>query len=119
MVSPSISSRWRPSVISLRSVVIGAAANRAPEQASTAPLRLGIVASAGPLRLRIVIVGLGTAGSALARKAKALGMRVLATKRTPTIKPEFVDHLGTSEFLPQLLADSDLSLIHISEPTRP
>ena len=57
------------------------------------------------------IVGLGTAGSALARKAKALGMRVLATKRTPTIKPEFVDHLGTSEFLPQLLADSDFVVL--------
>ena len=57
------------------------------------------------------IVGLGTAGSALARKAKALGMRVLATKRTPTIKPEFVDRLGTPEFLPQLLAESDFVVL--------
>ena len=57
------------------------------------------------------IVGLGTAGSALARKAKALGMRVLATKRTPTIKPEFVDQLGTPEFLPQLLAESDFVVL--------
>jgi D-2-hydroxyacid dehydrogenase (NADP+) len=57
------------------------------------------------------IVGLGTAGSALARKAKALGMRVLATKRTPTIKPEFVDQLDTPEFLPQLLAESDFVVL--------
>ena len=57
------------------------------------------------------IVGLGTAGSALARKAKTLGMRVLATKRTSTIKPEFVDQLGTPEFLPQLLAESDFVVL--------
>ena len=53
------------------------------------------------------IVGLGTVGTELARKAKALGMRVLATKRTITEKPECVDELGTSEFLPDLLAQSD------------
>lgn len=57
------------------------------------------------------IIGLGTAGSELACKAKALGMRVLATKRTPTIKPEFVDQLGTPEFLPQLLAESDFVVL--------
>ena len=57
------------------------------------------------------IVGLGTAGSALARKAKTLGMRVVATKRTSTIKPEFVDRLGTPEFLPQLLAESDFVVL--------
>jgi len=57
------------------------------------------------------IVGLGTAGSALARKAKTLGMRVLATKRTSTIEPEFVDRLGTPEFLPQLLAESDFVVL--------
>jgi phosphoglycerate dehydrogenase-like enzyme len=57
------------------------------------------------------IIGFGTAGSELARKAKALGMRVLATKRTPTIKPEFVDQLGTPEFLPQLLAESDFVVL--------
>ncbi len=53
------------------------------------------------------IVGLGTAGDELARKAKALGMRVLATKRTTTAKPDYVDELGTPEFLPRLLAESD------------
>ena len=57
------------------------------------------------------IVGLGTAGSELARKAKSLGMRVLAVKRTATPKPEFVDELGTPEFLPRLLAESDFVVL--------
>ncbi len=55
----------------------------------------------------IGIIGLGTVGLELARKAKALGMRVLATKRTEIDKPDFVDELGTPEFLPRLLAASD------------
>src|SRR5262245_3660355 len=57
------------------------------------------------------IVGLGIAGSALARKAKALGLRVLASKRTPTVKPDYVDELGTSEFLPSLLSRSDFVVL--------
>jgi len=57
------------------------------------------------------IVGLGTAGSDLTRKAKALGFRVFATKRTETAKPDFVEHLGTPEFLPQLLAESDFVVL--------
>src|SRR5262249_19833377 len=55
------------------------------------------------------IVGLGIAGSALARKAKALGL--IATKRTPTAKPDYVDELGTSEFLPSLLSRSDFVVL--------
>jgi phosphoglycerate dehydrogenase-like enzyme len=57
------------------------------------------------------IVGLGTVGVELGRKAKALGMRVLATKRTATAKPDYVDELGTPEFLPQLLAQSDFVVL--------
>ena len=57
------------------------------------------------------IVGLGTAGTELARKAKALGLRVIATKRTPTPKPDYVDELGTPEFLPQLLSESDFVVL--------
>ena len=53
------------------------------------------------------IVGLGTVGNELARKAKALGMRVIATKRTATEKPDYVDQLGAGDFLPELLAQSD------------
>ncbi|HYA28878.1 MAG TPA: D-2-hydroxyacid dehydrogenase [Acidobacteriota bacterium] len=57
------------------------------------------------------IVGLGTVGLELARKAKALDMRVLATKRTASVKPEFVDELGTPQFLPNLLAQSDFVVL--------
>jgi phosphoglycerate dehydrogenase-like enzyme len=34
-------------------------------------------------------------------------MRVLATRRNAAAKPEYVDELGTPEFLPRLLAESD------------
>jgi phosphoglycerate dehydrogenase-like enzyme len=57
------------------------------------------------------IIGLGTAGSELARKAKALGMRVIATKRSMTAKPDCVDELGTPDFLPRLLAESDFVVL--------
>lgn len=57
------------------------------------------------------IVGLGTVGLELARKAKALGMRVLATKRNPGTKPDFVDELGAPGFLPQLMARSDFVVL--------
>ena len=57
------------------------------------------------------IIGLGTAGSELARKAKALGMRIVATKRMPSPKPDYVDELGTPDFLPRLLAESDFVVL--------
>jgi phosphoglycerate dehydrogenase-like enzyme len=38
-------------------------------------------------------------------------MRVFAIKRTSAFKPEFVDQLGTREFLPQLLAESDFVVL--------
>ena len=53
------------------------------------------------------IVGLGTVGLELARKAKALAMRVLATKRNVGDKPDCIDQLGGPEFLPELMAQSD------------
>jgi phosphoglycerate dehydrogenase-like enzyme len=53
------------------------------------------------------IVGLGTAGDELARKAKALGMLVLATKRALIEKPDHVDGLGTPDYLPTLMEQSD------------
>ena len=59
----------------------------------------------------IGIVGLGVAGSELARKAKAFGMRVIATKRTPIEKPEYVDELGGPELLPHLLSQSDFVVL--------
>jgi phosphoglycerate dehydrogenase-like enzyme len=57
------------------------------------------------------IVGLGVAGSALARKAKAFGIQVIATKRTVIERPDYVDELGGPEFLPQLLSQSDFVVL--------
>jgi len=57
------------------------------------------------------IVGLGTVGDELARKAKTLGLRVIATRRTPTTKPDYVDELGTPEFLPRLIEQSDFVVL--------
>jgi phosphoglycerate dehydrogenase-like enzyme len=59
----------------------------------------------------IGIVGLGTVGLALARKAQALGMRVIATKRNPGAKPDFVDELGGPGFLPALMAQADFIVL--------
>jgi phosphoglycerate dehydrogenase-like enzyme len=60
------------------------------------------------------IVGLGTVGSELARKATALGLHVIATKRKVNGKPEFVDKLGGPDFLPTLLAESDFVVLSLA-----
>jgi phosphoglycerate dehydrogenase-like enzyme len=57
------------------------------------------------------ILGLGTIGSAIARKAKAFDMRVLGMKRVSMPKPEFVDELWTPEHLRELLARCDFLVI--------
>src|SRR5690606_2534006 len=53
------------------------------------------------------IVGLGDLGSALARRAKAFEMRVLAIRRRPGTPPGYVDALWTIDRLPDLLEQSD------------
>jgi phosphoglycerate dehydrogenase-like enzyme len=60
------------------------------------------------------ILGLGTIGSAIARKAKAFDMRVFGVKRIAVPKPEFVDELWTPERLGDLLAQSDFLVITLS-----
>lgn len=57
------------------------------------------------------IIGLGTVGSELARKAKVLGLRVVATKRTVEAKPDYVDELGAPDFLPRLLSQADFVVL--------
>jgi D-2-hydroxyacid dehydrogenase (NADP+) len=60
------------------------------------------------------IVGLGTVGHELARKAEALGMRVVATKRTAGDKPSYLDELGGPEFLPRLLEQADFVVLTLA-----
>jgi D-3-phosphoglycerate dehydrogenase len=59
------------------------------------------------------VVGLGNVGERVARTAKAMGMKILITKRTPP-KPELLRELE-GEFipLPELLQRSDIITIHV------
>ena len=60
------------------------------------------------------IIGLGTVGCELARKAKALGMRVIAIKRVVESKPDYVDELGGRDYLSTLLAEADFIVISLA-----
>lgn len=57
------------------------------------------------------ILGLGVVGSEVARKAKLLGMRVLATKRQVGSRPPGVDELYPPEGLTELLPQADFVVI--------
>ncbi len=62
------------------------------------------------------IIGLGRIGRELARRGKALGMTVIATtKRDPSVKPDYVDHLGPPEDLPLLLEEADFLVCCVPE----
>lgn len=53
------------------------------------------------------LIGFGANADALARRAKAMEMRVLAVKRTPATAPDYVDALWTTERLDEMLEQSD------------
>jgi len=55
----------------------------------------------------IGIVGLGGIGTEVARRAKAFGMRVIATRRRPELPSEFADEVRGADGLHWLLAESD------------
>ena len=57
------------------------------------------------------IIGLGSIGLAIAERSKALGMRVLANKRSGGAKPVCVDELLGANELPALLRASDFVVI--------
>jgi phosphoglycerate dehydrogenase-like enzyme len=57
------------------------------------------------------VIGLGDIGLAVAERAKALGMRVVATKRTVNVRPACIDELLGTGGLPKLLRDSDFVVI--------
>lgn len=56
------------------------------------------------------ILGLGTIGQQLVRKAQAFDMRVIGTKRTPTAIPG-VDRVLPPDGLPQVLRESDAIVV--------
>jgi phosphoglycerate dehydrogenase-like enzyme len=54
------------------------------------------------------IVGMGGIGSAVARKARCFGMRVVATDARPIHKPEFVDELHDAAWFPKMVPQADV-----------
>ncbi len=60
---------------------------------------------------RLGIVGLGSVGMEVARKAKCFGMTVTASKRTPSSRPAYVDELLPHTELSGLFGRSDFGHI--------
>ncbi|MEE8594292.1 MAG: D-2-hydroxyacid dehydrogenase, partial [Gemmatimonadota bacterium] len=54
------------------------------------------------------VVGLGGIGTEVARRAHALGMRVVATRRSSRSGPEFVDYVGLADEFGELAAEADV-----------
>lgn len=62
----------------------------------------------------MAIVGLGNIGTALARAAKAFGMRVIGTRRRVTERPECVDQVFHLRDLRAMLAKADVVVLAVS-----
>ncbi len=58
----------------------------------------------------LLIAGLGTIGTEIARRANALGMRVIATRNSSRSGPDFVDYVGLAHELNELAAQADVVL---------
>ncbi len=56
----------------------------------------------------MLVVGLGGIGTEVAKRAHALGMRVVATRRSSRSAPEFVDFVGLSDEMVSLAAEADV-----------
>jgi phosphoglycerate dehydrogenase-like enzyme len=56
----------------------------------------------------MLVVGLGGVGTEIARRAQALGMRVIATRNSSRKGPEFVDYVGLAHELPVLAGQADV-----------
>lgn len=56
----------------------------------------------------MLVVGLGGIGTEIARRAQALGMRVIATRNSSRKGPEFVDYVGLAHELPTLARQADV-----------
>ncbi len=56
----------------------------------------------------VLVVGLGGIGRAAAKRAAALGMRVIATRNSSRSGPDYVDYVGLSDELFDLAAQADV-----------
>lgn len=78
-------------------------------------------ASMVPLSGRtMLVVGLGGIGSEAAKRAKALGMRVVATRNSSREGPPWVDYVGLSDELADLAGDADVivNALPLTDTTR-
>jgi phosphoglycerate dehydrogenase-like enzyme len=55
----------------------------------------------------MLVVGLGGIGSEVAKRAHALGMKVIATRASGRTGPDFVSYVGLPDELPKLAAEAD------------
>jgi phosphoglycerate dehydrogenase-like enzyme len=56
----------------------------------------------------MLVAGLGGIGLEVAKRAHALGMKVIATRNSSRDKPDFVSYVGLSDELPKLIAEADV-----------
>ncbi len=68
----------------------------------------------------MLIAGLGGIGGEIARRANALGMRVIATRGSSRERPPYVDYVGLADELPTLLGQADVvvNALPLTEATR-
>ncbi len=59
----------------------------------------------------MLIVGLGGAGTEIARMANAMGMKVIATDPVNKTPPAFVSHVGMPDELPSLIGRADVVMV--------
>lgn len=65
--------------------------------------------------LTVAVLGIGGIGEAVGRRAAALGLRVLALRRTSAPGPDWVDRVYAPEELQDLLGQSDFVVISLPE----
>ena len=65
----------------------------------------------------LFVVGLGSIGTEVGRLAHALGMRVIATRKTSRSGPAFVDYVGLSDEMYTLAGQADV--VYASVPNTP
>jgi len=61
----------------------------------------------------LLIAGLGTIGIEIAKRASALGMRVIATRNSSRDGPDFVDYVGLAHELNDLAAQADVVIAQL------
>jgi phosphoglycerate dehydrogenase-like enzyme len=59
----------------------------------------------------LLVAGLGSIGTEVARRAAGFGMHVIATRRNASDKPGFVERVGTADQTLALLAEADVVVI--------